>query len=91
MRRLPTTTRRVGGAIARTTWAGMRRLVGLTWRLRGPVLLALSVGGLVGWGLYVLGPTISASIGGLIGATNTLSARARRLQGRQVVAASVRT
>jgi hypothetical protein len=87
IRRLPTTTRRVTAAIARTTWAGSSRLVDLTWRLRWPVLLALSVGGAVGWGLYVLGPTISASIGGLAGAANTLSARTRRLQGRMTVVA----
>ncbi len=53
--------------------------------MRGPVLLALSVGGVVAWGCYVAGPVIAATVGGLAGAAETLSARARRLQMRPMV------
>ena len=49
------------------------------------MLLALSVGGVVAWGCYVAGPLIAAAVGGLAGAAETLSARARRLQMRPMV------
>ena len=48
-------------------------------------MLALSVGGIVAWGCYVAGPVIASAIGGLAGAAETLSARARRLQMRPMV------
>jgi hypothetical protein len=90
---LPATTRKIAGAscrLARTVLrqlsAAVRRLAGLTWRLRGPVLVALSVGGVVAWGCYVAGPLIASTIGGLAGAAETLSARARWLQGRPMAA-----
>jgi hypothetical protein len=83
--RLPAMTRRLAAASLRRLAVGARRLPGLTWRLRGPVLLALGVGGVVGWGCYVAGPLIASTFGGLAGAAETLSARARRLQGRPTV------
>jgi hypothetical protein len=89
VRRLPRTTMWLARASWRLTWtglrrlaAGIRRLPGLIWRMRGPVLLALSVRGVVAWGCYVAGPLIASAVGGLAGAAETLSARARRLQMR---------
>jgi hypothetical protein len=81
-RRLAVASWRLAGAGFRRLWVGAKRLPSLTWRLRWPVLLALSVGGAVGWGCYVAGPMIASALGGLLGAANTLSARARRLQAR---------
>jgi hypothetical protein len=92
VRRLPTTTGRLAQASWRMAWAGLRRvgaaarrLPAVIWRLRGPVLLALSVGGVVAWGCYVAGPLIASAVGGLAGAAETLTARARRLQMRPIV------
>jgi hypothetical protein len=93
-RRLPGMTRRLAVASWRLTWTGIRwlgrsvrRLPGLIWRMRKPVFLTLCVGGLVAWGCFVLGPLIASAVGGLAGAAETLSARARRLQMRPMVAA----
>ena len=87
IRNLPATTRRLAAAAWRRTVSGMRWLLvaargwpALAWRLRGPVLMALSVGGAVAWGCYVAGPLIASAVGGLAEAAETLSARARRLQ-----------
>jgi hypothetical protein len=89
VRRLPAMTGRLARASWRKAWTGVRRLAAaarrlpaLIWRLRGPVLLALSVGGVVAWGCYVAGPLIASAVGGLAGAAETLTARARRLQMR---------
>jgi hypothetical protein len=84
--RLPATLQRLAATGLRRLASGARRLPGLTWRLRGPVLLALGIGGVVGWGCYVAGPLIASTFGGLAGAAETLSARARRLQGRPMSA-----
>jgi hypothetical protein len=86
-RKLAVTSWRLAGICLRSLVAGARRLAALTWRLRGPVLLALSVGGVVAWGCYVAGPLIASAVGGLAGAAETLSARARRLQGRPMIVA----
>jgi hypothetical protein len=79
----------------RLTWAGLRRVAAgirrlpvLIWQLRGPVLLALSVGGVVAWGCYVAGPLIASAVGGLAGAAETLTAQARRLQARPMAVTS---
>jgi hypothetical protein len=84
---LPAATRRVAAAGWRRTVGGLRRLLvavrgwpALAWRLRGPVLMAVGVGGAVAWGCYVAGPVIASAVGGLAGAAETLSARARRRQ-----------
>jgi hypothetical protein len=89
VRDLPRNAVRLAAASYRLAWRGLRwlgtsarRLPVLIWRMRGPVLLALSVGGLVGWGCYVAGPIIAAGVGGLAGAAQTLTARAKRLQAR---------
>jgi hypothetical protein len=42
--------------------------------------MAVSVGGTVGWGCDVAGPVIASAVGGVAGAAETLSARARRPQ-----------
>jgi hypothetical protein len=86
--RLPAAMRRLAATSLRRLASGARRLPALTWRLRGPVLLALGVGGVVGWGCYVAGPLIASTFGGLAGAAETLSARARRLQGRPAIVLS---
>jgi hypothetical protein len=84
IRRLPGTTRRLVASGVRGLATGARRLPGLMWRMRGPVLLALSVGSAVAWGCYVAGPLIASACGGLLGAAQALSGRARRLQSRPV-------
>jgi hypothetical protein len=85
IRRLPGTTRRLVASGLRGLATGARRLPGLTWRMRGPVLLALSVGSAVAWGCFVAGPLIASVFGGLLGAAQTLTGRARRLQARPAV------
>jgi hypothetical protein len=84
---LPATSRRLAVGSWRSALSGCRRLAAsakgwpaVAWRLRGPVLMAVSVGGAIGWGCYVAGPIIASTVGGLAGAAETLSARAKRLQ-----------
>jgi hypothetical protein len=98
VRALPRNTGRLARASWRVNWRGLRwlgasarKLPSQIWRMRGPVLLALSVGGVVAWGCYVAGPIIAATVGGLAGAVETLSARARRLQMRPMAVAKGRT
>jgi hypothetical protein len=71
IRGLPTTIRRLAAACWRKTKSGCRRLLTAArrwplaiWRVRGPVLMALSVGGAVAWGCYVAGPFIASAVGG---------------------------
>jgi hypothetical protein len=87
IRRLPGTTRRLVASGVRGLATCARRLPGLVWRMRGPVLLALSVGSAVAWGCYVAGPLIASVFGGLLGAAQTLTGRARRSQLRPVTMA----
>jgi len=82
-RRLAVASWRLAGAGFRRLWAGAKRVPSLMWRLRWPLLFAVSVGGAVGWSFYVLAtPRIASAIGGMLAAANALSARARRLQAR---------
>jgi hypothetical protein len=68
-----------GGRVA----AGLRgvgdRVTGallVLWRWRGPLIVALGVGVLVGVGCYLAGPLVSAGVGGLGGFATALTGKA---------------
>jgi hypothetical protein len=65
-------------AVSRGTqaWEGATHLLPVLWQCRGPLLLALAVGLVLGVGCYLAGPFVAATVSGLAGFAGSLTVSA---------------